>query len=1263
MNLVSGKITHKESGLGIPNLIATLYDIDTVLLPKDLRSFAQEVTVGKIALSAHDRLGSALTNNDGSFTIQYEDDVLKYSNEKAKAIRPHLALVVFVPETQGRKSYENILFVTDDIRSNAGKAEIFLVKITTKALTQLSVPIPAPIKASPDETSEDKVRAYLRNKQQEAILRDGIRKINKDNIDKQREEQKKFKAAFRDSIVAQDTSNLQVGFFVKENEQIEPRHLSAIASGINNFNAVFYPKPSSEDPQNPTPPPTKKVDGAPLNLYFTEADIVLLTPYLDGDYYKNVPEDVISPILARSEKFNGFNTVLYSENPILKYCREKTFDEKCATEHVDNTVTHEEGALPPNAIGENVEVVNIGDIPRYIARLISKMPSPENAFTGTDGIVDRPDLKQVQNGVNNFRLEKGPADVTSFHDFQSLQIAFDHVWQQLLDSGLIRCAGKLYSAMNHKGVNLPDEHLNYVMAAARDEISAANDPKVNFPPPDILTYFDITAYEWSDLSEEYREKLSSLSVLIKYAEKALGSPPIAKTYSFDTSSELMDTIQNIKGLFLKDDDGKKHIEELGKGKIMFQGMDVYSLASMIQNLKEQGERIIEFSRDETYTSAHKILQELEERLRSNYAFSIFAADKNYHSVNFGLLNTFRQKWEPVAYQVGQLVKTMPLSPKEERKYSLKITTNKKRVEKESQKNNQSSQTEQTSTSRAEAEIIKKANLKTNFDLSTTGSFDLGIYKGDGTSTFGINSEEDSQRTKKDFREAVLKAVQEYKEERSTEIDTEESYGSEYTESGTIVNPNDELAVTYLFYELQRRYRISEQIHRVAPVVLVAQEVPNPDEINESWVVAHDWILNRFLLDDSFRPALQYISAKNVGDDYSVRELRKNLRQQRQLVETLKLELTMNRREVDNRYSALEQAVNDRINEAHTERNTGFFQDLRQKIVGNTLGLNGEEDPEAAQAVEQATRDAHRVAVERAEKAAQSLQQEVASLHKLTNDFNRTMRDHLDKKAMVKRLLVHIKNNILYYMQAIWTMEPPDQRYFRLYNVRVPQFESTGKTYKIAVEPTPDIFAQFRPEGTTRHKAFVKASIKGGRLHSKPLVEVADLDSPMGFKGNYMIFPLKEHNTLTEMMAMPFIDSAFGAMDPDQLSNINLDEYAKYVCCLHDNLPTAEYEKLKPMLKQWLQELLADPLRNGDEIIVPSGSLYIEVLASGHNLLEGFKQRHRVLDVQKVQAEVRGMELENIRYAARLLADEREDPRIEKKIVVEGNGVNVNLDNA
>ena len=76
--------------------------------------------------------------------------------------------------------------------------------------------------------------------------------------------------------------------------------------------------------------------------------------------------------------------------------------------------------------------------------------------------------------------------------------------------------------------------------------------------------------------------------------------------------------------------------------------------------------------------------------------------------------------------------------------------------------------------------------------------------------------------------------------------------------------------------------------------------------------------------------------------------------------------------------------------------------------------------------------------------------------------------------------------------------------------------------------------------------------------------------------------------------------------------------------------------------------------------MPTDSLYIEALPGKHPLLEDFKLMHRIMDVQKVQAEVRKLELENLRYAARLLNDERDDPDTEKKVIVE-KGINSVID--
>jgi hypothetical protein len=92
----------------------------------------------------------------------------------------------------------------------------------------------------------------------------------------------------------------------------------------------------------------------------------------------------------------------------------------------------------------------------------------------------------------------------------------------------------------------------------------------------------------------------------------------------------------------------------------------------------------------------------------------------------------------------------------------------------------------------------------------------------------------------------------------------------------------------------------------------------------------------------------------------------------------------------------------------------------------------------------------------------------------------------------------------------------------------------------------------------------------------------------------------------------------------------------------------------------LIDRLTSSRSESDTVIVPSSSLYIECLVGTHPLLEDFKLIHRALDVKKVQAEVRHAELENIRLAARALEGEREDPDIEKKIVIEADGSGITV---
>src|SRR5262249_47765985 len=156
----------------------------------------------------------------------------------------------------------------------------------------------------------------------------------------------------------------------------------------------------------------------------------------------------------------------------------------------------------------------------------------------------------------------------------------------------------------------------------------------------------------------------------------------------------------------------------------------------------------------------------------------------------------------------------------------------------------------------------------------------------GSVEFGANQALDSAETKRFFREAVRKATQEYRNERTLELSTENVTTTEAIETGEISNPNNELTVTYLFYELQRRVEISEQLHRVTPVVLFAFEVPRPDQIDEDWLLTHDWILRRVLLDDQLLPALDMLANSFAGDELAVDIRRREWEAQLEVVKTL-----------------------------------------------------------------------------------------------------------------------------------------------------------------------------------------------------------------------------------------------------------------------------------------------------------------------------------------------------------------------------------------
>ncbi len=636
--------------------------------------------------------------------------------------------------------------------------------------------------------------------------------------------------------------------------------------------------------------------------------------------------------------------------------------------------------------------------------------------------------------------------------------------------------------------------------------------------------------------------------------------------------------------------------------------------------------------DSAYARLAALFKELEDRLAEPYRFTVFAADETGTSVNFGLVVTYRQKWLPLANQAGRLVETVTLAPREERTYSVKRVDQQRRKTDTTERFKQLLKSESTDTARDIHDLVATAQRRTGFQAGYAKTF---------SASFNTESSTSSQETRQNFREAVLRAAQEMEAERQVAVSLEQATETTTESTGKLANPNDELSVTYLFYELFRRFRISEKIHKVTPVVLVAQPVPAPHEITVAWLIQHDWILRRVLLDPSFQTALAYLSESLAGDELATEVLRQNVDDQRALVQSIQDNLVLLRKESSERYLALQLAMGGEVSAAVLASNPMLKKALEFLGADNL-------SPEAIRLQEDMARDAYERAMRAERELSDRLGREVSILQGMTDRLLEAQKRMLDRKVEITRLRLHVKQNILYYMQAIWDHEPPDQRYFRLHQVEVPRLRGELE-YQLVTDPDA---LPMPPSWEPPETLEVTATLEDPD-ERVPLVEVADLDRPLGYKGNYMILPLRVSNVLTDYMMAPYVDARAGARDPDDLGNFTISELDDYVCCLKKGMPAEDFQTLLPGIHAAYQALLSNPRPSEEEVVIPTGSLLMAELPGVHPVIEDFKLRSRAMEVIKTASEIRRGELDNLRRAARILADDLSDPDIERIVQVQG----------
>ncbi len=865
------------------------------------------------------------------------------------------------------------------------------------------------------------------------------------------------------------------------------------------------------------------------------------------------------------------------------------------------TEPSEREAAPADTIAQHV-LGQLKDMPVYTSADDNTLPK---ALT-------RDELNAMLPAV---QLGAGPTDVPSFHDFYNLQMAFLHVWTEAFDEELRSDVEKVYEE-----------------------------------------YVKLHHELYGDESFTGIPELEEIQDLIGFIRESGSRDPLQPILSSDQTKAVLQslgyTTEIIQFLSIEQQTDLNNLASLW-GSIYINNPDDSRVRTAIERIKN----ILEHPSG-IRTRLERLLYQVSRRLNEPYSFHYFEPD----SVNFGILLTYRQHWQPGPYQVGDLVSTIPLAPGEKRRFETKQTIRQTRAKNELVKAVLSKSFDSSNTLRADAEITERASIRSNFQMTAEGSLNFGIGELSSTTQFGIDQNQESSRVKKDFREAVLKAAQEYRQERSVEVRTTDEITTETTTSGELSNPNNELTVTYLLYELERQYTISEQIHRVTPVILVAQDMPAPHEITESWLLAQQWILRRVLLDDSLRPALEYVSNAFAGEEVSIEVSKATWEKQNALVTELEGVVKGFKKARDELRELLITTEEARATEAAEAPTTG--QTIWTAILTGGLSLaagdsGSEQDAERLEIARRAIESRLKYLEDTLKEAQERMVSAQQTLNEATRVYKEALETQTNRRVAIDQLRIHVKENIFYYMQAIWDYEPPDQRFFRLYHVNVDLPESPARTVSIrpATEDDLETGIPTVEYGGVRYIIQMEAPAMPDPEHPnpKPLVEIADLDHPLGYKGNYIIFPLKTCLYLTNFMMREFFDDYFGVRDPEVAANFTVEELLTYAeALIRDGKLTGQQ---RAALQGIVMTRLRQPRRDSDLVVVPTGELFMEALLGEHVLLENFKLNHRYVDMAKARAEWRGVELENLRRAARLLKEEPdlEDPDVDKRIVVEGPG--------
>lgn len=1212
LNKVAGRISLEGTRQGIADLLVVVYDLDPSVSSKLAKNNfssgpsapgAQGNSSGDDPVDSlvaaypeartwlevpGDRIGSVLTDRSGRFELEYDDKAFRVRNAKEK--RPDLVIFVLGPEHATRRTVASrLLHYNMILRVNAGRVEHYVIGLSPKNLAARGV------------TWLDGRRDPVRHLAREKENIDSAKQV-KDHTSSLirgllapgaalRTRVRNFRAALGPKLLKADAAASR--FYVERGESVAAKHRDAIIAGVTRLRDFVLPHG--------------------IRMYLTPLDLGRAGIDTGGLSGGGAVEVSACDLLARK----GLGAELTRVRGLLDARRAETLAENATTPAP---------AEEPEVTGPAPDIS--GEATAFITNRIlgqlAELPDLKHA-KGRSTIEE---LEKIKETINRLELSGGPANVTAFHDFHTLQIAFEDVWTAAFDDRLRDQVSELY----------------------RQSVALHEEYGLEVPPLDDIA----DANGLREYLATLRNETATLAIL----------PVPADVQKVFPQMDLM-TWNRL------DEDGRSILRTATYNNLLpwSQGNDIdppVTMWSSQEYLDGEYARVMKYHLNSPLAKAEKLILDVADRLNEPYAFKYYAPG----TINYGILVTYRQEWVPESYQVGRLVSTVPLAPGEERKLKVTRKVNKSRAEKAIEKSLVESTSERQFTSRTELEVMSKVMSTTNFRMSATGSFNIGVGSISATSEFSNNQQQESSQNKKQFMEAVMKAAEHVRQETEVQVETNHAVEEGVESDTTLKNPNNELTVTYLLYELERRYRVTSRPHRLTPVVMVAMDIPAPHEITEGWVLEYAWIIKRCLLDDQFRDAIEHIEDGLSADSVDIEIKKANWDVQREALSTLESELErlmeLRDRRQDSIVSLLESEQLAKAGEMDdgARAAAAIFSGGLSELFGGGTSDRDE--------IAKARREAAEKAMEFLKGRMDALSERVSIARKAFSDSAEAYSEAVKKKArkdsMIQQLKLHIRQNILHYMHSIWDYKHEDQQFFELNDMQVPFLESATRRCRMR-RATADEVERGVPGVTREGDLYVvmcEAPVPPSPTEPLPLRRlgtVADLNRPLGYKGNYIIYPLKGCSFLTDFMSQDYVDDYFGLRDPSTDLGYTGEELLAYAADVLKDPASRLTDAERTALLRAVADDLTSPSSGTETVILPTGQLYMEALKGEQTLLEDFKLAHRGLDVIKVQEEIREERLENLRRGLRLVraTPVLDDPDVEKTVLVQNGTVVPALD--